>query len=128
MLTPASRATSSRRSPGTRRRPGVGVDARPLRRDQRPTRRQELSCLCSVVHDVHGRVPRRVQAGPAVTRLSSTWLTLTMRCLMGSQTKPTATAGETDMNTIAIVGAGPGLGTAVARRFGREGFSVALLA
>ncbi|MEU5532050.1 SDR family NAD(P)-dependent oxidoreductase [Streptomyces sp. NPDC020362] len=32
------------------------------------------------------------------------------------------------MSTIAIVGAGPGLGAAVARRFGREGFGVALLA
>jgi NADP-dependent 3-hydroxy acid dehydrogenase YdfG len=32
------------------------------------------------------------------------------------------------MNTIAIVGAGKGLGAAVARRFGREGFAVALLA
>lgn len=31
------------------------------------------------------------------------------------------------MPTIAIVGAGPGLGAAVARRFGAEGFSVALL-
>jgi NADP-dependent 3-hydroxy acid dehydrogenase YdfG len=32
------------------------------------------------------------------------------------------------MNTIAIVGAGAGLGQEVARRFGREGFAVALLA
>ncbi|KAB8159472.1 SDR family NAD(P)-dependent oxidoreductase [Streptomyces sp. 3MP-14] len=32
------------------------------------------------------------------------------------------------MTTIAIIGAGPGLGAAVARRFGREGFSVALVA
>ncbi|MFJ8154507.1 SDR family NAD(P)-dependent oxidoreductase [Streptomyces sp. NPDC094468] len=32
------------------------------------------------------------------------------------------------MSSIAIVGAGPGLGAAVARRFGREGHSVALLA
>ena len=31
------------------------------------------------------------------------------------------------MTTIAVVGAGPGLGAAVARRFGREGFDVALL-
>ncbi|HEV7948517.1 MAG TPA: SDR family NAD(P)-dependent oxidoreductase, partial [Glaciihabitans sp.] len=31
------------------------------------------------------------------------------------------------MPVIAIVGAGPGLGAAVARRFGREGFSVALI-
>lgn len=31
------------------------------------------------------------------------------------------------MSTIAIVGAGPGLGAAVARRFGREGFQVALI-
>ena len=31
------------------------------------------------------------------------------------------------MATIAIVGAGPGLGAAVARRFGREGFAVALV-
>ncbi len=31
------------------------------------------------------------------------------------------------MATLAIVGAGPGLGAAVARRFGREGFSVALV-
>src|SRR4051812_11500554 len=30
--------------------------------------------------------------------------------------------------TIAIVGAGPGVGLAVAERFGREGFNVALLA
>jgi NAD(P)-dependent dehydrogenase (short-subunit alcohol dehydrogenase family) len=33
----------------------------------------------------------------------------------------------TVMPTIAIVGAGPGLGAAVARRFGAEGFSVALI-
>jgi NADP-dependent 3-hydroxy acid dehydrogenase YdfG len=32
------------------------------------------------------------------------------------------------MTTIAIIGAGAGLGLAVARRFGREGYSVALLA
>ncbi|ANP48329.1 short-subunit dehydrogenase [Streptomyces griseochromogenes] len=32
------------------------------------------------------------------------------------------------MTTIAIIGAGPGLGAAVARRFGREGFDVALVA
>ncbi|MDD7929517.1 SDR family NAD(P)-dependent oxidoreductase [Microbacterium thalli] len=32
------------------------------------------------------------------------------------------------MPVIAIIGAGPGLGAAVARRFGREGFSVALIA
>jgi NADP-dependent 3-hydroxy acid dehydrogenase YdfG len=32
------------------------------------------------------------------------------------------------MSTIAIIGAGPGLGAAVARRFGREGFAVALVA
>ncbi len=32
------------------------------------------------------------------------------------------------MPTIAIVGAGPGLGLAIARTFGREGFSVALIA
>ncbi|MFJ9156191.1 SDR family NAD(P)-dependent oxidoreductase [Streptomyces griseoviridis] len=32
------------------------------------------------------------------------------------------------MTTIAIVGAGPGLGAAVARRFGHEGFAVALVA
>lgn len=32
------------------------------------------------------------------------------------------------MAVIAIIGAGPGLGAAVARRFGREGFSVALIA
>jgi short-subunit dehydrogenase len=31
------------------------------------------------------------------------------------------------MTTIAVVGAGPGLGAAVARRFGREGFHVALV-
>ena len=31
------------------------------------------------------------------------------------------------MSTIAIIGAGPGLGAAAARRFGREGFSVALI-
>lgn len=31
------------------------------------------------------------------------------------------------MSTIAIIGAGPGLGRATARRFGREGFSVALI-
>lgn len=31
------------------------------------------------------------------------------------------------MPTIAIIGAGPGLGIATARRFGREGFSVALV-
>ncbi|MFF2200899.1 SDR family NAD(P)-dependent oxidoreductase [Streptomyces sp. NPDC058145] len=32
------------------------------------------------------------------------------------------------MSVIAIVGAGPGLGAAVARRFGREGYDVALIA
>ncbi|MDO0926720.1 SDR family NAD(P)-dependent oxidoreductase [Streptomyces sp. TG1A-8] len=32
------------------------------------------------------------------------------------------------MSTIAVVGAGPGLGAAVARRFGREGYGVALVA
>ncbi|MES4886877.1 SDR family NAD(P)-dependent oxidoreductase [Streptomyces sp. NPDC096012] len=32
------------------------------------------------------------------------------------------------MSSIAIVGAGPGLGAAVARRFGREGYDVALVA
>jgi NADP-dependent 3-hydroxy acid dehydrogenase YdfG len=32
------------------------------------------------------------------------------------------------MTTIAIIGAGPGLGLTVARRFGREGFAVALVA
>lgn len=32
------------------------------------------------------------------------------------------------MNTIAVVGAGPGLGRSIAARFGREGFQVALLA
>ena len=32
------------------------------------------------------------------------------------------------MPTLAIIGAGPGLGAAVARRFGREGFDVALIA
>ncbi|NTV39739.1 MAG: SDR family NAD(P)-dependent oxidoreductase [Demequinaceae bacterium] len=32
------------------------------------------------------------------------------------------------MPTLAIVGAGPGLGAAVARRFGRQGFSIALIA
>lgn len=32
------------------------------------------------------------------------------------------------MTSIAIIGAGPGLGAAVARRFGREGFDVALIA
>ncbi|WP_336113299.1 SDR family NAD(P)-dependent oxidoreductase [Streptomyces sp. PTD9-10] len=32
------------------------------------------------------------------------------------------------MSTIAVVGAGPGLGAAVARRFGREGYDVALVA
>ncbi|MCV2395175.1 SDR family NAD(P)-dependent oxidoreductase [Actinotalea sp. M2MS4P-6] len=31
------------------------------------------------------------------------------------------------MSTIAIIGAGPGLGAAVARRFGAEGFSIALI-
>jgi short-subunit dehydrogenase len=31
------------------------------------------------------------------------------------------------MTTIAIIGAGPGLGQATARRFGREGYSVALI-
>ena len=31
------------------------------------------------------------------------------------------------MTTVAIIGAGPGLGAAVARRFGTEGFSVALV-
>lgn len=38
------------------------------------------------------------------------------------------TIRRTHMSTIAIIGAGPGLGMAVARRFGREGFSVALIA
>src|SRR5665648_504941 len=33
----------------------------------------------------------------------------------------------TAMPTIAIIGAGPGLGAAVARRFGAEGFSIGLI-
>jgi len=33
----------------------------------------------------------------------------------------------TAMPTIAIIGAGPGLGAAVARRFGAEGYSIALI-
>jgi short-subunit dehydrogenase len=36
--------------------------------------------------------------------------------------------GESSTRTIAIFGAGPGLGRSVARRFGREGFQVALVA
>jgi NAD(P)-dependent dehydrogenase (short-subunit alcohol dehydrogenase family) len=35
--------------------------------------------------------------------------------------------GEPTVPVIAIIGAGPGLGAAVARRFGREGFSIALI-
>ena len=35
---------------------------------------------------------------------------------------------EKSMATLAVVGAGPGLGAAVARRFGREGFAIALIA
>jgi len=35
--------------------------------------------------------------------------------------------GAEAMSVVAIVGAGPGLGAAVARRFGREGFAVALI-
>jgi NADP-dependent 3-hydroxy acid dehydrogenase YdfG len=35
---------------------------------------------------------------------------------------------ENIVPVIAIIGAGPGLGAAVARRFGREGFSIALIA
>lgn len=31
------------------------------------------------------------------------------------------------MPVIAIIGAGPGLGRSIARRFGREGFTVALI-
>ncbi|WP_024794811.1 SDR family NAD(P)-dependent oxidoreductase [Tomitella biformata] len=31
------------------------------------------------------------------------------------------------MTTVAVIGAGAGLGLATARRFGREGFSVALI-
>ena len=31
------------------------------------------------------------------------------------------------MPVIAIIGAGPGLGAAVARKFGREGFAIALI-
>ncbi len=31
------------------------------------------------------------------------------------------------MPVIAVVGAGPGLGLSIARRFGREGFAVALI-
>src|SRR6478609_6139223 len=34
---------------------------------------------------------------------------------------------EYTVPVIAIIGAGPGLGAAVARRFGREGFSIALI-
>lgn len=32
------------------------------------------------------------------------------------------------MTTVAIIGAGPGLGLATARRFGREGHDIALIA
>lgn len=35
---------------------------------------------------------------------------------------------KTTGRTIAVLGAGPGLGSAVARRFGTEGYSVALMA
>ena len=38
-----------------------------------------------------------------------------------------APVGRKTLTTIAIIGAGPGLGLAVARRFGRERFAVALL-
>src|SRR4051794_37792262 len=31
------------------------------------------------------------------------------------------------MTTVAVIGAGPGLGTAIARRFGAEGYAIALL-
>jgi short-subunit dehydrogenase len=36
--------------------------------------------------------------------------------------------GSKDMKTLAIVGAGPGLGLGIAKRFGAEGFNLALLA
>jgi NADP-dependent 3-hydroxy acid dehydrogenase YdfG len=45
-----------------------------------------------------------------------------------SDYKPLVGAMEESMKTIAIFGAGPALGLAVARRFGREGFRVALVA
>jgi NADP-dependent 3-hydroxy acid dehydrogenase YdfG len=39
-----------------------------------------------------------------------------------------ADAHDSGPTTVAVVGAGPGLGAAVARRFGREGYGVALVA
>ena len=38
------------------------------------------------------------------------------------------TAGTLEAMTLFVIGAGPGVGTAVARRFGREGHSVGLVA
>jgi NADP-dependent 3-hydroxy acid dehydrogenase YdfG len=42
-------------------------------------------------------------------------------------TTPATTPTSAPTTTIAIIGAGPGLGAAVARRFGREGYAVALI-
>src|SRR5579859_5115121 len=48
--------------------------------------------------------------------------------MLGCKLTQPSSYPEADMSTIAIFGAGPSLGMAVARRFGREGFRVALVA
>src|SRR5215207_7748587 len=49
------------------------------------------------------------------------------RSRTSSPSPNTARRRHLSMTTLAIVGAGPGLGAAVARRFGAEGFAVAVL-
>lgn len=43
------------------------------------------------------------------------------------RSEPAAHGHRPAMSTVAIIGAGQGPGAAVARRFGKEGFSVALI-
>src|ERR1019366_9455853 len=52
-----------------------------------------------------------------------------LRCSPGMSRWNTSASSrlEPSMTSIAIIGAGPGLGAAVARRFGTEGFTVGLI-
>src|SRR5665647_2234124 len=52
-----------------------------------------------------------------------------LRCSPGMSRWNTSASSrlETSMTSIAIIGAGTGLGAAVARRFGAEGFTVGLI-
>lgn len=52
----------------------------------------------------------------------------TVRSTNGTTGGERARVGQVDNKVIVIVGAGPGIGASVARRFGREGYDVALIA